>query len=766
MNTEMDESKLTAYALDDPSLSDAERADIERRIADDPAAKASIEETRALGQLLTTRLAAEAPPVVVPSVAASLQPKKSNARRWFVSIASLAAAMLVGAIASQQFGLGQAKVKLLAEANSEKTKLLIVDHSESLSESTGDKVVVVQTTQATPQSKLAPMVKGGVAPGGGGFSGGGQGGFGGGRSGGFGGGQGGGGFGGGQGGFGGHAPANGFSGRPTGPLPQPTPISPQPDGLKPSLSPDLPADPSKADSREYEEARKNSILRAKSTSEPAKPAGEERFSQRGELDHDALSGERFRQLVENPFTRVEGMNAVSTFGVDVDTASYSIVRNFLNHNTLPHPDAVRLEEMVNYFPYRDAAPEGNDPFAVRVEMADCPWQPKHRLVRVALKAKPIDNSKRPPSNLVFLIDVSGSMDAPNRLPLVKASMKLLVDQLGENDRVALVVYAGTTGLVLDSTNASQKDVILKALDNLGAGGSTNGGAGIQQAYDVAVRNFIPKGTNRVILCTDGDWNVGTTSTEALIKLIEEKRKTGVFLSVFGFGMGNLRDEMMVQLAGKGNGNYAYIDTISEAKKALVEQLSGTLVTVAKDVKIQIEFNPAKVAAYRLLGYEKRKLATQDFHDDKKDAGEMGAGHVVTALYELVPTGIVAEPKVDGLRYQPATPEKPKANVDDKVATEAFVLKLRHKQPDSDVSTLREIPVGDVAKSYDKATEDFQFASSVAAFAMLLKESPYKGIATYALVEELAAGSMTHDPGAYRAEFLQLVKKAKQLANKP
>ena len=460
------------------------------------------------------------------------------------------------------------------------------------------------------------------------------------------------------------------------------------------------------------------------------------------------------------------MNAVSTFGVDVDTASYSIVRNFLNHNTLPHPDAVRLEEMVNYFPYRDAPPEGNDPFAVRVEMADCPWQPKHRLVRVALKAKPIDNSKRPPSNLVFLIDVSGSMDAPNRLPLVKASMKLLVDQLGENDRVALVVYAGTTGLVLDSTNASQKDVILKSLDNLGAGGSTNGGAGIQQAYDVAVRNFIPKGTNRVILCTDGDWNVGTTSTEALIKLIEEKRKTGVFLSVFGFGMGNLRDEMMVQLAGKGNGNYAYIDTISESKKALVEQLSGTLVTVAKDVKIQIEFNPAKVAAYRLLGYEKRKLATQDFHNDKKDAGEMGAGHVVTALYELVPTGIVAEPKVDGLRYQPATPEKPKANVDDKVATEAFVLKLRHKLPDADVSTLREIPVGDVAKSYDKATEDFQFASSVAAFAMLLKESPYKGTATYALVEELAAGSLTNDPGAYRAEFVQLVKKAKQLANKP
>ncbi len=748
MNTEMDESKLTAYALNDPSLSDAERAAIERRIADNPDAKAHIEDTRTLGQLLTARLAAEAPPAVVPSVAASLQPKQSNARRWVISIASLAAAMLVGAIAYSQFSPSSNKVFSNAELNT----------------------AAITKTSAVSQGNF----RGGQGGGGfgGGQGGGGQGG----------GGQGGGGFGGGQGGFGGHAPANGFSGSPTGPMPTPTPTIDPLAESKPSPSPVSPADSLEAAPNGYglppvagmkgrTGATKKSIQAESesrtttSPSEPAKP-GEDRQSLRGEQGQDPQSGERFRQLVENPFTRVDGMNAVSTFGVDVDTASYSIVRNFLNHNSLPHPDAVRLEEMVNYFPYRDAAPEGNDPFAVRVEMADCPWQPKHRLVRVALKAKPIDNSKRPPSNLVFLIDVSGSMDAPNRLPLVKASMKLLVDQLGENDRVALVVYAGTTGLVLDSTNASRKEVILKALDNLGAGGSTNGGAGIQQAYDVAVRNFIPKGTNRVILCTDGDWNVGTTSTEALIKLIEEKRKTGVFLSVFGFGMGNLRDEMMVQLAGKGNGNYAYIDTISEAKKALVEQLSGTLVTVAKDVKIQIEFNPAKVAAYRLLGYEKRKLATQDFHNDKKDAGEMGAGHVVTVLYELVPTGIVAEPKVDGLRYQPATPEKPKANVDDKVATEAFVLKLRHKLPDADVSTLREIPVGDVAKSYDKATEDFQFASSVAAFAMLLKESPYKGTATYALVEELAAGSLTHDPGAYRAEFLQLVKKAKQLANKP
>jgi Ca-activated chloride channel family protein len=429
---------------------------------------------------------------------------------------------------------------------------------------------------------------------------------------------------------------------------------------------------------------------------------------------------------------------------------------------LPPANAVRLEEMVNYFPYADKPPEGDDPYAVTVEMADCPWEPTHRLARLGLKAKPIANDKRPPTNLVFLIDVSGSMFSPERLPLVKAGLKLLVGQLRETDNVALVAYAGNTGLVLDSTSAAHKDKIVEALDRLEAGGSTNGSSGIHQAYEVAQAHFIKNGVNRVILCTDGDWNVGTTSTEALLKLIEEKRETGVYLSVFGFGFGNLRDEMLVKLAGKGNGNYGYIDTLKEAHKAFVEQMGGTLVTVAKDVKIQVEFNPAVIKGYRLLGYEKRILAAKDFHDDTKDSGEMGAGHVVTALYELVPTG-APDPtfaKGDGLRYQ-AEPT-PKAAVK---PDEAFLVKMRHKKPDGDVSTLRELPVKDKTVDYAKASEDFQFAAAVASFAMLLKDSPYKGQSNYGLVLELAKSAMSHDPSGYRAEFVELVKKAKMLAGK-
>jgi len=483
---------------------------------------------------------------------------------------------------------------------------------------------------------------------------------------------------------------------------------------------------------------------------------------------DPQANDRFNQLIDNKFTKVEGQDALSTFGVDVDTASYSIVRKFLTMGQMPPANAVRLEEMVNYFPYADKAPEGDDPYAVTVEMAECPWEPAHRLVRLGLKAKPIANDKRPSSNLVFLIDVSGSMEPENRLPLVKASLKMLVNQLGENDRVAIVVYAGASGLVLDSTSAMKKDKILNALDNLHAGGSTNGEGGMHQAYEVAKANFIKGGTNRVILCTDGDWNVGATSTEALVKMVEQKRETGVFLSVFGFGMGNLRDEMLVKLAGKGNGNYGYIDTLKEANKAFVEQIGGTLVTVAKDVKVQIEFNPAAVKSYRLLGYEKRILAAEDFHNDKKDAGEMGAGHVVTALYELVPAG-AADPvagKVDGLRYQK---DEAKPAAKGELANEAFVVKMRHKKPDADKSTLRELPVSNITKQFEKTSEDFQFAAAVASFAMLLRDSPYKGSSNYGLVLELAASAKKREPGAhgeYRTEFIELVKKAQTLSGKP
>jgi Ca-activated chloride channel family protein len=474
---------------------------------------------------------------------------------------------------------------------------------------------------------------------------------------------------------------------------------------------------------------------------------------------------RFVAQDENPFVVAEGQNALSTFGVDVDTASYSIVRKFLTNGQRPPAGAIRLEELVNYFPYRDAPPTGDDPYKVTVELAECPWQPGHKLARIGLKAKPIDHDKRPASNLVFLVDVSGSMDEPNKLPWVKQSLAMLVEQLKENDRVGLVVYAGSTGVVLDSTTAAKKGEILSALDRLKAGGGTNGGAGIDLAYDMATKHFIEGGTNRVILCTDGDWNVGTTSTEALVQLIEAKRKSGVFLSVLGYGMGNLRDEMMVKLAGKGNGNYAYIDDLKEARKVLVEQLVGTLVTVAKDVKIQIEFNPARVAQYRLLGYEKRALAAKDFADDKKDAGEMGAGHVVTALYELVPTAVAATRKAEEpLKYQPKA-EAPAVKAAGP-AGEAFTVKLRHKLPASDVSTLRELPVSDVTKPYAEASEDFRFAAAVASFAMILRESPYQGNATFGLVAELANAAKTHDPGEYRAEFIKLIDAAKRVTGKP
>ncbi|MGL6072722.1 MAG: vWA domain-containing protein [Fimbriiglobus sp.] len=476
---------------------------------------------------------------------------------------------------------------------------------------------------------------------------------------------------------------------------------------------------------------------------------------------DDQFGAQFGRFMENPFVKVQGEAALSTFGVDVDTASYSIVRRFLNGGSLPPAQAVRLEEMVNYFPYQDAPPDKGDPYAVRVEMADCPWQAKHRLARIAVKAQPIANDKRPPSNLVFLIDVSGSMDLPNRLPLVKSSLKMLVNQLSENDRVSMVVYAGASGLVLDSTSAVNKSMILEALNRLNAGGSTNGSGGLQQAYDVAVRNFIHNGTNRVILCTDGDWNVGTTSTQALIQLVEEKRKTGVFLSVFGFGMGNLRDEMMVQLAGKGNGNYGYIDTPKEAHKALVEQLSGTLVTVAKDVKIQIEFNPAVIQSYRLLGYEKRILAAQDFHDDTKDAGEMGAGHVVTAFYELIPTG-TSSPAGDEveLRYQT---ERVSVPIKKNSTEDAFMLRMRHKKPDVTDSIYREMPVANKTVPYAQASEDFRFGAAVAEFSLLLRQSHYRGASSYRSVLELAQSAKTFDPSGYRAEFLELVRTAQRFS---
>jgi len=469
-------------------------------------------------------------------------------------------------------------------------------------------------------------------------------------------------------------------------------------------------------------------------------------------------GANFDHITENEFLRVKE-NALSTFSIDVDTAAYSIMRRYLKNENgssqLPPAGAVRIEEYLNYFSYDYAGPKNDDPFSANVEVAACPWNAAHRLVRVGLKGKDIAIDKRPSSNLVFLLDVSGSMDQEQKLPWVKESMRLLLDRLGENDRVAIVVYAGAAGLVLPSTTADKKTDILAALDKLHAGGSTNGAQGIELAYQTAVEHFIKGGTNRVILCTDGDFNVGTTSNDALHRLIQDKAKSGVFLSVLGFGMDNLQDKTLETLADKGNGNYGYIDSLAESNKIFGQQLTGTLITIAKDVKIQIEFNPAQVAAYRLIGFENRVLAAQDFNDDKKDAGEIGAGHTVTALYEVTPIGVEAPavaPAIDKLRYQ-----VPSKLTDDAAAGELMTLKLRYKQPDGDKSKLLEFPVKDEGKKFGQASEDFRFASAVAAFGMLLRRSEYSGNATFAAVAEIAEAAKGKDAHGYRAEFLDLVK---------
>ncbi len=472
-------------------------------------------------------------------------------------------------------------------------------------------------------------------------------------------------------------------------------------------------------------------------------------------------GDKYDRIVENPFLAAR-QNPLSTFSIDVDTASYSKARMYLfEHHQLPPEDAVRIEELVNYFPYDYAGPKDEHPFAANVEVAQCPWKPEHRLVRIGIKGKDMQQQERPLSNLVFLLDVSGSMNAPNKLPLLKRGMKMLVDQLGENDRVAMVVYAGAAGLVLPSTSGDQKQTILDALSRLQAGGSTNGGQGIQLAYQVALDNFIPSGTNRVILCSDGDFNVGTTSSGELIRLVEERAKQNIFLTVLGFGIGNHNDAMLEQISNKGNGNYAFIDTDNEARKVLVEQMSATLVTIAKDVKIQVEFNPHQVAAYRLIGYENRMLAAEDFNDDKKDAGEIGAGHMVTALYEVVPVGVPSDVKVvqvDPLRYQTESETTQVAE-----SGEMLTLKIRYKLPQEEESKLLAYAVTDGGQSFAAASPDYKFAAAVASFGMLLRNSEHKGEANYDAVMEIATEGATGDASGYRTEFLRMVQRAGELA---
>lgn len=452
--------------------------------------------------------------------------------------------------------------------------------------------------------------------------------------------------------------------------------------------------------------------------------------------------------------------ALSTFSVDVDAASYTNFRRFINQGQKPPKDAIRIEEFINYFSYSYDQPTDKDPVKITTEIGECPWAKEHRLVRIGIKAKEIANDNLPASNFVFLIDVSGSMYGPTRLELVKSSLNLLINNLRDKDRVAIVVYSGNAGEVLPSTAGSDKQKIREALDKLTAGGSTAGGAGIKLAYKIAKQNLIKGGNNRIILCTDGDFNVGVSNNEGLESLIEEERRSGVFLSILGYGMGNYKDEKMQILAQKGNGNAAYIDNLQEANRVLVNEFGGTLFTVAKDVKLQIEFNPAKVQAYRLVGYESRLLDKEDFNDDTKDAGEMGAGHTVTALYEIVPIGVKSTvySKVDDLKYQFAR-ENTKG-IAFTNSPELLTVKLRYKQPDSDKSVKIEIPLLDTKKN--NVSSDLKFASAVAMFAQLLKNSDFKGDATYDKVIDLARSSLGNDKNGYRHEFIRLAETVKNM----
>lgn len=470
-------------------------------------------------------------------------------------------------------------------------------------------------------------------------------------------------------------------------------------------------------------------------------------------NQDSNSGERYAEINENPFLETR-FAPLSTFSIDVDTASYSNVRRFINDGRMPPKDAVRIEELINYFEYDYPQPVGNVPFSVTNEVASCPWNPKNKIVSIGLQGKRMAMEDTPPSNLVFLLDVSGSMNSPDKLPLLKQGLRILVNQLRSEDKVAIAVYAGSSGLVLPATN--DKNKILEALNKLEAGGSTNGGQGIQLAYKVAEDNFISNGNNRVILATDGDFNVGITGDNALVSLIEQKRNKGIFLSVLGFGTGNLNDSMMEKLANKGNGNYAYIDSSEEARKALGQQVAGTLFTIAKDVKIQVEFNPAKVAGYRLIGYENRLLANKDFNDDTKDAGEIGAGHSVTALYEIVPAGQKIEN--DGIELKYTQPQQSETAFKDELLT----VKLRYKEPKEDTSKLLTIGLIDKNTSIENASSNLKFASSVAQFGLLLRDSRYKGSANFSNLKGLANSALGSDLKGYRGDFIIMTEKASRL----
>lgn len=496
-------------------------------------------------------------------------------------------------------------------------------------------------------------------------------------------------------------------------------------------------------------------------------------------ENENFNTEEYARQNDNEYLNVR-QNPLSTFSIDVDNASYSNTRRFLTMQQLPPKDAVRSEEFVNYFKYDypQPKPRGNEgasilsePFSVNTEISQCPWNAAHHLVHIGLQGKEIPSAQLPASNLVFLIDVSGSMDSPDKLPLLKDAFTLLTKQLRAEDRVSIVVYAGAAGVVLPPTDGNDKARILAALDQLHAGGSTAGGEGIRLAYNLANQHFLKNGNNRVILATDGDFNIGTSSEGDLTRLIEKERETGVFLTVLGFGMGNYKDSKMEKLADKGNGNYAYIDNLREAQKVLVQQMSGTLYTIAKDVKIQVEFNPAHVQAYRLIGYENRMLAKEDFNNDKKDAGEIGAGHSVTALYEVIPVGVQwnnpsGNGSVDALKYQqPYQQTQTQANTrNDNASSEMMTVKIRYKEPQGSTSKLIERPVPNLAMPLQATSNNFRFSAAVAEFAMILRDSPFKGNSSYNHVLSLARASQGKDTEGYRAEFIRLVETAQMLVS--
>ena len=460
--------------------------------------------------------------------------------------------------------------------------------------------------------------------------------------------------------------------------------------------------------------------------------------------------EDYRRIQENAFKNVM-LAPLSTFSIDVDKAGYSNIRRMINNGQEIPQDAVKVEEMINYFSYDYEQPKGKNPFSINTEIASSPWNTKTKLVRIGIKGRDISSTKIPTSNLVFLLDVSGSMDSPNKLPLLKASLKVLLDQLREQDKVSIVVYAGAAGVVLEPTSGNNKEQILKAINNLNAGGSTAGGEGIELAYKIAQENFIEGGNNRIVLATDGDFNVGASSDRSMEDLIVEKRKEGVFLTVLGFGMGNYKDSKMETLADKGNGNHSYIDTMQEARKVLGEEFFGTMYTIAKDVKIQVEFNPNKVQAYRLIGYENRLLNDEDFKDDTKDAGELGSGHTVTAFYEVIPIGVKSNyiKSVDSLKYSAIT--------NTNFSNELLTVKFRYKDPYGDKSKLIVKTVLDNNSNYEKASEDFKFSAAVALFGLQLRGSSFIKSKKSSDVIALAKAGLGKDEDGYRAEFIRLVK---------